>query len=388
MVVVVDGFRGAVVDVGPGAVVVVVGAGSVVVVVVGGEVVVVVVVVVVVGAVVVVVVVVVDDVVVVGGTVSARVVEVGPGADVEAVVSGAAVVSAGAIEVPAGDVSAGFDASPGPERHAPRSSGTTITEAVQCFPIRLERRSIREHTDQAFLQGAPGSLGWMELATVRVKWAPGRWTTLWQAGDPGSRHTLILAHGAGAGAAHPLVAGLRDQLVSAGACCITFNYPFTEEGRRPPDRADRLLACHRAVAEWVRNEICEKPVLAGRSMGGRMGSYLAADGDPVRALVLYAYPLHPPGRPDRLRSEHLSRICVPMLFFRGSRDAFATPEMFDREVRPLRSATVFDLEGLDHSFRGRGQRADDVNRRMAEMTVAWLETLAPNGFGKSARSGA
>ncbi len=228
----------------------------------------------------------------------------------------------------------------------------------------------------------------MELATVRVKWAPGRWTTLWQAGDPGSRHTLILAHGAGAGAAHPLVAGLRDQLVSAGACCITFNYPFTEEGRRPPDRADRLLACHRAVAEWVRSEICEKPVLAGRSMGGRMGSYLAADGDPVRALVLYAYPLHPPGRPDRLRSEHLSRICVPMLFFRGSRDAFATPEMFDREVRPLGTATVFDLDGLDHSFRGRGQRADDVNRRMAEMTVSWLESLAPNGFGKSARSGA
>ena len=377
MVVVVDGIGGAVVDVGPGAVVVVVGAGSVVVVVV------------VVGAVVVVVVeVVVEDVVVVGGMVTARVVEVGLGAGVEAVVSGATVVSAGVIEVPDGDASAGLGISSGPERHAPRSSGTTITHAVQCFPIRPERRSDRERTRRASLQGAPGSLGWMELATVRVKWAPGRWTTLWQAGDPGSRHTLILAHGAGAGAAHPLVAGLQEQLVSAGACCITFNYPFTEEGRRPPDRADRLLACHRAVAEWVRSEICEKPVLAGRSMGGRMGTYLAADGDPVRALVLYAYPLHPPGRPDRLRSEHLSRISVPMLFFRGSRDAFATPEMFDREVRPLRSATVFDLEGLDHSFRGRGRRADDVNRRMAEMTVSWLETLPPNGFGNSARSGA
>lgn len=144
-------------DVGPGAdVVVVVGAGAVVVVV-GANVVVVVVgadvvvvgggevVVVVVGAVVVVVVVVVvEDVVVVGGTVSERVVEVGLGAGVEAVVSGATVVSAGVIEVPDGDASAGLGVSSGPERHAPRSSGTTITDAVQCFPIRPERRSDRE----------------------------------------------------------------------------------------------------------------------------------------------------------------------------------------------------------------------------------------------------
>ena len=226
------------------------------------------------------------------------------------------------------------------------------------------------------------------MSTVRVKWAPGRWTTLWPAGDPASEHTLVLAHGAEAGASHSLVAGLRDELVAAGAFCVTFNYPYAEEGRRPPDRTDRLLTCHRAVAAWVRSEVCETPVLAGRSMGGRMGSYLAADGDPVRALVLYAYPLHPPRRPDRLRSEHLSRITVPMLFLRGSRDAFATPEVFDREVRPLRLATVFDLEGLDHSFRGRGHRADVVNRRLAEMTVSWLGTLPPNGFGKSAGSGA
>ena len=228
----------------------------------------------------------------------------------------------------------------------------------------------------------------MELATARVKWAPEKWTTLWPAGDPGSSHTVILAHGAGAGACHPLVAGIRDELVAAGAFCVTFNYPYTEEGRRRPDRTDRLLTCHRAVVEWVRSEVSEAVVLAGRSMGGRMGSYLAADGDPVRALVLYAYPLHPPRRPDRLRSEHLGGISVPMLFFRGSRDAFATPELFDREVRSLSLATVFDLEGLDHSFRGRGHRADEVNRRLAEMTVSWLEDLPGNGFGKSTRSGA
>ena len=232
----------------------------------------------------------------------------------------------------------------------------------------------------ATVPNPPSTLTVMDLATARVEWAPGKWTSVWAAGDPGSEHVLILAHGAGAGAGHPLVAGLRDQLVAAEAFCVTFNYPYTEEGRRWPDPTHRLLACHRAVSEWVKSQTPRTPVLAGRSMGGRMGTYLAADGYPVRALLLYAYPLHPPSRPDRLRSEHLGRIEVPMLFFRGSRDAFATPELFDREVRALKSAAVVDLEGLDHSFRGRGRRAEDINRRMAEMTVSWLNDLPESGF--------
>lgn len=215
----------------------------------------------------------------------------------------------------------------------------------------------------------------MEIPTARVKWALGRKTSLWAAGDPELNPVLILAHGAGSDASHPLTVGLRDQLVQAGAYCVTFNYPYKEEGRRWPDRTDLLLACHRAAVAWVRGETGKVPVLAGRSMGGRMGSYLAAEGDPVRALVFYAYPLHPPGRPDRLRSEHLSSIAVPMLFFRGSRDVFSKPDLFDREIRSLKMAAVADLEGLDHSFRGRGRRLEDVNRHVAQRTVNWIKRL-------------
>ena len=216
----------------------------------------------------------------------------------------------------------------------------------------------------------------VETVTARVEWAPGRETSLWAAGDSRRGPVLILAHGAGAGGDHPLMVGLRDALVEAGACCFTFNYPYKEEGRRWPDPLQRLLDCHRAVAARVMDETGTVPVLAGRSMGGRMGTYLAAEGDPVRALVLYAYPLHPPGRTDRLRSEHLGSIRAPMLFFRGSRDTFSVPELFDREVRSLPMATVVDLEGLDHSFRGRGRSAGEVNRAVAEQTVRWLESLA------------
>lgn len=215
----------------------------------------------------------------------------------------------------------------------------------------------------------------MELPTGTVEWAPGRETSVWMAGDGSGDIALVLAHGAGSDALHPLTVGLRDELVKAGTSCVTFNYPYREESRRWPDSPEQLLACHRAVLAWVMERTGEIPVLAGRSMGGRIASYLAADGAPVKALVLYAYPLHPPGRPDRLRSEHLGSISVPMLFFRGSRDVFSRSDLFDREVRNLETTTVVDLEGLDHSFRGRVRMAEIVNRSIAEATVAWLRSV-------------
>lgn len=215
----------------------------------------------------------------------------------------------------------------------------------------------------------------MEEVTTRLEWTPGRTVSLWTAGDPSSGPALILAHGAGTGADHPSMVALRDQLVEAGAWCLTFNYPYREDGRRWPDPANRLLSCHRAVLDWARKETGQTPVLGGRSMGGRMGTYLAAEGEPIRALVLYAYPLHPPGRPEKLRSEHLPGIKTPMLFFRGSRDSFSQSALFDKEVRSLELATVVDLPGLDHSFRGRGHSPGVVNRELAEQTLRWLETL-------------
>ncbi|MCQ3805215.1 MAG: dienelactone hydrolase [bacterium] len=215
----------------------------------------------------------------------------------------------------------------------------------------------------------------MELPTATVEWAPGREISVWMAGDRGEEFAMLLAHGAGSDALHPLTVGLRDELVKAGVWCVTFNYPYKEEGRRWPDSPERLLACHQAVLDWAVEQTGEMPVLAGRSMGGRISSYLAAEGAPVKALVLYAYPLHPPGRHDRLRSDHLGSISVPMLFFRGSRDVFSRSDLFDREVRNLETTTVVDLEGLDHLFRGRVRMAEIVNRSIAETTLAWLRSL-------------
>lgn len=150
-----------------------------------------------------------------------------------------------------------------------------------------------------------------------------------------------------------MITSIASRLADDGHGVMTFNYPYTEAGKKAPDRAPKLLECHRAVIDFARSLDEAPPVLAGRSMGGRMGTMLAADGVDVSGLVCLAYPLHPAGKPDRLRIEHLGSITAPTLFFQGSRDALSRSELFDEYVRPLDVATVVDMEGADHSFKGR-----------------------------------
>lgn len=187
---------------------------------------------------------------------------------------------------------------------------------------------------------------------------------------------FVLAHGAGTNQSHPSIVGVATALAEAGHGVMTFNYPYTEAGRRGPDRAPKLLECHRAVVDAARVLTGNPPIIGGRSMGGRMATMLAAEGYDVAGVVCLAYPLHPAGKPDRLRIEHLPSIDVPVLFFQGSRDALSRAELFDLHVRPLEFATVVDLEGADHSFRGKGW----TPRRAADLIVAeygtWLSQIA------------
>lgn len=209
---------------------------------------------------------------------------------------------------------------------------------------------------------------------VPVEWADGETVTaiVYRLGSP----TMLLAHGAGTNQDHPLVAGIAERLAAEGQGVVTFNYPYTEAGRKAPDRAAKLLACHDAVARAVGSWSPEGVVLAGRSMGGRMATMLAAEGTGATGVVCLAYPLHPAGKPDRLRIEHLDRIAVPMLFFQGSRDALSRADLFDTHVRSLPAATVVDMEGADHSFRGRGWTPERVTGVVAEEYAHWLASLA------------
>ena len=191
----------------------------------------------------------------------------------------------------------------------------------------------------------------------------------------GSGNTgILLAHGAGTNQDNRFMVALRDQLAERGLAVLTFNYPYSERGAGRPDPQPRLLDCHRAAADCLAGET-DHVFLAGRSMGGRMGTYLAAGGYPARGLVLYAYPLHPAGKPERLRIDQFPDIAIPMLFFQGTRDAMARMDLFEGHIASLPNATVEILDGASHSTRGGGWTDESTATHLAARTTSWVRSL-------------
>lgn len=191
---------------------------------------------------------------------------------------------------------------------------------------------------------------------------------------------ILLAHGAGTNQDHRFMSALRDGLAEAGHTVMTFNYPYTERGSKRPDRTERLVEAHRAAADRLGSEV-ETLFLAGRSMGGRMATYLIAEGYPAAGVVLYAYPLHPAGKPDKLRVAHFPDVHVPLLFFQGTRDALSRIELFDRHIRTLPNVTVELLEGATHSFHGGGWSEADMLQRLVSGTTNWIESVSSGRTG-------
>lgn len=192
---------------------------------------------------------------------------------------------------------------------------------------------------------------------------------------------ILLAHGAGTNQEHPQMEALRTGLAAGGHTVMSFNYPYTERGAKRPDRQEKLIACHRAAADSLAEDV-EWLILAGRSMGGRMGTYLAAEGYPADGLVLYAYPLHPAGKPEKLRIDQFAAISIPMLFFQGTRDALARMELFDQHIAPLPNAEVELLDGAGHGPRGGGWTLETMTERYVSGTLAFIDRLSS---GRSSR---
>lgn len=133
------------------------------------------------------------------------------------------------------------------------------------------------------------------------------------------------------------------------------DFPYRKEGRRAPDRAPKLVASVVNEAGDLAEEAGvapERVVLGGRSMGGRMCSMAVADGLPAAGLVLIAYPLHPPGKPDNLRIDHLPKLEIPCLFISGTRDPFGTPEELEAHAAVIPApVTHLWLDGARHDLR-------------------------------------
>jgi predicted alpha/beta-hydrolase family hydrolase len=195
--------------------------------------------------------------------------------------------------------------------------------------------------------------------------------------------SLILGHGAGAGQASGFMTVFAYGLAARGLDVFTFNFLYMEQGRKTPDRQERLVDTYRAVVRTVREQpdfATHRLLIGGKSLGGRIASHLASEGlDDLGGLVFLGYPLHPPGKAFQARSEHLASIRAPMLFIQGSRDAFGSPDEL-REIinRDRLNGEVFAIENGDHSFKVSGKTALEQQAiyEVAQDTIAsWLEKV-------------
>ena len=199
-----------------------------------------------------------------------------------------------------------------------------------------------------------------------------------------SDRALILAHGAGAGQRSPFMTSFAAALARLGIDVATFNFLYTEQRRRIPDRRPALEECYRAVIHTIAAHVPaarQSLFIGGKSMGGRIATHVATETGPhaLSGVVLLGYPLHPPGRSSDRRDAHLPEVRVPMLFVQGSRDAFGTPAELEQVLATLQHrGQLHIVAGGDHSFKisARDPNAqaavyDDVQRSIAE----WMDNV-------------
>ena len=204
-------------------------------------------------------------------------------------------------------------------------------------------------------------------------------------GGAAGRAALVLAHGAGAGQRSTFMVDFADALSDLGLDIVTFNFLYTEQRRKIPDRAPALEACYRAVIAAVRDRLDNARralFIGGKSMGGRIATQVAAAEAslPIAGLVLLGYPLHPPGKPAERRDKHLPSVSRPMLFVQGTRDAFGTPD----ELTPLQTLDpapmLYPVDQGDHSFKlsRRDPAAQAAIYSGIQRAIAdWVRALAP-----------
>jgi uncharacterized protein len=186
---------------------------------------------------------------------------------------------------------------------------------------------------------------------------------------------VILAHGAGSDMNSEFMRFFHEQISDAGYPCLKFNFPYSQNKKKVPDPQPVLTAIYRKAVEALP---FPRIVIGGKSMGGRIASYVA-DEKRVTGLIFLGYPLHPPGKPDQLRDGHLYLIRKPMLFISGTKDPFARQDLLDSVLKKIGEyAQLFAIQNGGHSFEttrkadaSRTQMLNDVQQEI----VKWLRTL-------------
>ena len=206
----------------------------------------------------------------------------------------------------------------------------------------------------------------------------------------GSGAVFVCAHGAGGHMGDRSILALSAVLRERGLGIVRFNFLYRARGSGRPDPMPRLLACFDAVVDRVRAELNpDVLLLGGRSMGGRAASVSVSQDARCDGLLLLAYPLHPPGQLEKLRTAHLAAIRTPVLCINGTRDVFCDRTLMERTLAGLGTNwRMHWLEGADHSFhvlKRSGRTDTDVLAEVANEYEAWragpisIAAVSPNG---------
>ena len=194
--------------------------------------------------------------------------------------------------------------------------------------------------------------------------------------------TIILAHGAGAGAESEFMVDMAAQLAALNINVVRFNFEYmvtikATGKRRPPDKMLKLETCFQSVIASVKNKWPDLPLfLGGKSMGGRVATLILEQSEALGAIAL-GYPFHPPGKPEKLRTEHLLPLQKPLLIIQGERDTFGRREEVESYGLPAAIQTAYLADG-DHSFKPRkasGLTQGEHIQSAAELSLAFIKAI-------------
>ena len=177
----------------------------------------------------------------------------------------------------------------------------------------------------------------------------------------------MLTPGASAGSDQSSLVAIDPEVSRLGIAVERVEFPGRTAGKRRPDPPEVCIQTVRSATAELAERLgvpTSRVAIGGRSMGGRMCSMAAAEGLEVAALVLISYPLHPPGRPDRLRTAHFPDLRVPCLFVSGRRDAFGSPAELERETAAIPGAVTLVLVDGDHALRKRDAEVAGIVARV------------------------
>ncbi len=197
-----------------------------------------------------------------------------------------------------------------------------------------------------------------------------------------ARGCYVLAHGAGAGMAHPFMSAVADGLAERGIATLRYQFPYMERGSKRPNAPRLAQATVRAAMAEASGLAPGLALFAGgKSYGGRMTSQAQAEAPlpGVRGLVFLGFPLHPPGRPSDERGKHLFDVQIPMLFLQGSRDALADLQQLEPLLKQLGARATLELfADADHSFHvpaRTGRKDSQVRAEILDAMADWIESV-------------